>query len=235
MGLTLSQGIDILVGVASLAVAGATLYLGRKTREMARETTVAAKATADEAAKVGRQTAAAERQIELTRMGIDAAIRPWLTRGERHIQDPDVRFRYDPNDEDKLTVELNLRNIGTGIALIVSGDDFRIEGPGPGGAVVTRTGFADSSALPPGEEATISFVMENVDLELFFHENDHWGELLAWVPYSDTNGGQFVLARIHATAYGERGGPYGFHKIDYFTRSEEEAFATVVFDAALMS
>lgn len=90
------------------------------------------------------------------------------------------------------TVKVAVRNIGLGIALIRSGDDFRIEGPGLDGKLISRPGSAASTALPPQEETTLSFVLENIDHRDIF-------------------------------------------KIYYFNLHDEDAFATVVFDAAVVS
>jgi len=133
-----------------------------------------------------------------------------------------------------IPVDIDVRNIGPGIALIQSGDDFRIEGLDAEGKIVTRLGFASSTALPSQEETVVRFLLENVDVETFFSEHRNDGEFKAWIPYSDINGSQFVNARIHA-AWFKSEGEWAYHRIDYFRRDEEEPFAIVVFDAAVVS
>lgn len=238
MDLTLDQWISIGVGAASLLVAGGTFFLAWKTRDMARETKDVAIATATEADKVGRQAEAAERQIELSRRQIelsraalDATIRPWLTKAieTRDLPQPIAEGIW---DERTTVLRMYVRNVGPGIALIESGDEFRIQGLALSGAEVTRRGFADATALPPGETTRVSFVLQNVELEPFFSRHRNSGEFYVWIPYTDSNGGQPVSARIHATFNRDRGS-WLFYQIHYFRPEEEEAFATVEFDAAV--
>lgn len=239
MDLTLDQWISIGVGITSVLVAGATFFLAWKTRDMARETRDVALATATEAQSVGQQAEAAERQIELSRLqmelsrfALDASIRPWLTKpliGPRTVP---IAISVWDSAEGSNVIQMSIRNVGPGIALIRSGPDFRVQGPGPSGTTVTRHGFAASSALPPGEETDVSFVLSNIDLRTFLSQDRNDGEFFVWIPYTDTNGGQRVDARIHAT-YSKDRGEWLFHQIQYFAEEENEPFATVVFDAAV--
>lgn len=231
MSLTLDQWVSVGVGAASVAAAGATFFLAWKTREMAQETKEVAIATVSEAKQVGRQVEAAEHQIQLSRWSMEATIRPWLTKAITTTERPQT-ITQGTWDERTIAVHMYVRNVGPGIALIQSGDDFMIQGRDRSGAEVTRKGFADATALPPGETTRVSFVLQNVEPKSFFSQDRNDGEFYVWIPYTDTNGGQLVGARIHATFSRERG-MWVFHQIHYFREEENEPFATVVFDAAL--
>lgn len=77
------------------------------------------------------------------------------------------------------------------------------------------------------------FVVQGVDSEQFLSLHRNYGEFWVWVPYTDVNGGQGVIARLHLTRV-KAGGSWTFHKIHYFRFDEEVAFAEVTFDAATL-
>ena len=214
------------VGLTNVAVALMTLYLARKTRALAKETKAVAVATSDEARTV--------------RQSLETSTRPWLTRPAvplgAHYGTPAVpseHFVTVNQSEGVLRVVMYLRNVGKGIALIESREEFRIEGRDSEGNPAYRSGFAEAAALPPGESTRITFAVERVDFETFLSLDRHDGEFWVWVPYTDTSGEQATIARVHMTR-AKKAGRWAFHRIHYYTFFEEEPFAQVTFDAAII-
>jgi hypothetical protein len=248
IGLTVPERIDIAVAVASGLVAMGTLVLAWTTSSMARETKASAAATATEAKEVARQAKAAEEQIQLTRAALNSSVRPWLTRVTPPLSSslgadkvPSEHEIVVEGQETNFGVRLHLRNVGPGIALIgrdeLGGRDeaFRIEGLDLNGERVHRNGFAAAAVLPPNESTLISFVVENAPMTQFLSLDRNDGEFWVSVPYTDVNGGQSVVAKVHVTRL-TRAGSWAIHKIDYYDADPsigDDFIATVEFDAAI--
>ncbi|MEA2581084.1 MAG: hypothetical protein QOE83_1976 [Actinomycetota bacterium] len=262
MALHASDWTNIAVAIASGLVALGTLVLARKTSKMAEEskesadqTKVLAEATVQQAKEVGRQAAAAEDQIRLTRFALNASVRPWLTRVTpplpQHLAASsdlhEILVEGIEGQETGLIVSMHLRNVGAGIALIapageVGGKDerLRIEGLARNGTdKVYRPGFTAAAALPPGESSLIYFIIEgaDVDNDSFLSLNRNFGGFFVTVPYTDVNSGQGVVARLHVTRLG-KDGPWAIKQIDYYDGEDEfgpDPIASIEFDAAVRS
>lgn len=235
---TFTEWVQIAVAIASGAVAIATLVLAHRTGAMATETKKVAQATeseakavAEQSEKVAVQAAATDEQARVSAEALRASIRPWLTRTEtttRPYVTPDDWTAGGYRD-----VQLHVRNVGTGIALI-SPESCRIRGRGASEGVFTeRIGAVDQPALPPKESALIRFHIEGPDfsLEDFFNRRKTWGSFNVSVTYTDVDGEQEVVADIQVTALDQEGTRWRLHRIAYTRATEDEPFASVEFDA----
>jgi len=130
-------------------------------------------------------------------------------------------------------VEVWLRNVGTGIALI-SAESCIIKGRAKSeGIFFERTGAVDAPALPPGETAQIRFRVEGSEVSMrdFLNRHKTLGDFFISITYSDVNGEQEVRADAHIAAIDSDGYRWRFHRIAYTRATEGESFAAVEFDA----
>jgi hypothetical protein len=222
LGFTTTEKVNLAVAIASGAVALATLFLGWKTRQMARETKRVAESTEAEARavveqseKVAAQAAASEEQSRIGREALQASIRPWLTavvHGEVVLSGPLIT---DPTEihlsekDDSITCSIPLRNVGNGLALIQP-SMCRFLGRIPGGPpepVVLSQGNPTAAAVGSGEHTRIRFTIAKTSsqwtgltLEGIVGRDRHKGEFFVEVLYTDASGGQPTWARVHAAA-----------------------------------
>lgn len=221
IGFTTVEKVDIAVAVAGGAVALATLYLGWKTRGMARETKRVAEATETEARavleqseKVAAQAAASEDQSRISVEALQASIRPWLTavvHAEVRIPsstglDPAI---YLSERESDFVCSIPLRNVGNGLALIQpSMCRFvgRVLGV-PSEPVALSQGTPTAAAVGPGEATRIEFTIAKTSsqwtgltLDAIVGLDRHNGEFFVEVLYTDASGGQATWARAHVAA-----------------------------------
>jgi hypothetical protein len=243
---TFAERVEIAVAATNGLVALGTGFLAWKTNRVAR-------ATDSEAKAVGKQADASEKQIELTRAALQASIQPWLTtvprpprRSIAYGLGPNAAIGVSPGEEthrvyirypepDEIEISLFLRNVGRGVALIKPLDGCVIEGLGANDEPVTRYGFLSASALPPDDMTRVGFRVQRVDVGRFLSAHRNNGEFWVSVLYTDVRDEQAVRARIHVTAAARDSEEWLFHLIEYRREGEAEPFATVQFDAALLS
>jgi hypothetical protein len=235
---TFAEWVQIVVAFTAGAVALATFRLASRTHSLADETTRVAAATEREAEAVAAQSqlvtmqlAATREQVGLSREALSAAIRPWLTRPT----DVEPRVHSPRTGSSDLTVVLWLRNVGTGIALIPSGRAV-LRGRARGDGFVQRPGHVDQPALPPGENARITFVVRGHDVDpvRFLSQDRSSGELWATVGYTDVSGELPPFeASVHFAAKHPDEVEWGIVSIDHFEPDETEPFIQVRFDAAI--
>ncbi len=246
MGLTASDWIGVIV-------AAATIFLGLATFRMARQTRGVAEATRRMAQSTEIEARSVTEQATLTRASLQASIQPWLTRVTPPISEPrplprtaedllNARVGEEPHivyvvtDNGGLRVTFWMRNVGSGVALLRAQEGCLIEGKDPNDKPVTRHGFPSAAALPPGEATRLAFVVQHVDVPHFLSRdrNTH-GEFWVHVLYTDVNTEQPVWARVHITATDRTASEWLVHRIEYIRDGKDAPFASVQFDAGILS
>jgi hypothetical protein len=228
---TTTEKVNIWLAVASALVAFATLYLALKTRGMVTETKRVAEATEIEAKNVAAQASATERQARISTDALRAAVLPWLTAGREGAA---RNVRVSRSGAQLIVVQLLLRNVGAGIALIPP-DGCTIHGGGPPGTVLDREGYAETPVLPPGDQSWITFQIEGPDIDSnrFLGMDNSWGQITASVVYTDGDGELAMRADVHLAAQDKAGLGWVFNTIDYVrapgSPEWEEDFVTVKF------
>lgn len=242
IGLTIGERINIAVAVASGLVALATGVLAWKTWSVADATHTVAKAAQAEAEAVAAQSeqvtaqaAATKEQAAIGAAALQAAVRPWLTRDRRPASE-DARVATSPQMPGHVFVDLWLRNIGNGLALIPPEGSF-VRGKGRGSTTVERPGHVDQPALPAGESVLIHFDAYGPDVDTVVFQNrgqdGNFGELRVFITYTDANGDQAVEAELHLAARDRETIEWRLVTITYRKAGEVEPFASVRFDAAV--
>ena len=221
---SLGVRLAVLGIIASFAVAGATLWMAKKTKDLA----------VDAAAELetGRRQAAA------------ASTRPWIVPNDLSA----VEIRSIPRDTvNSVFVEARLKNVGPGLALIKSADSW-ICGYGHLNDSNTinqySNVFTETPIVPSGDEFVMSGTVR--------HSSANWsgatpesigfqktpdggypqtGEYVVEVAYTDAAGEDEVVAKVRViieklhtdsggwTTYSSR-----VHRVDYFRGEDQDPF-----------
>lgn len=249
VGITSTDWSTIAVGCSALATAAMAIYtanLASKTKSLAdtaeKEATAVVeqgKAIAKQADAVSEQARAAGEQLVLTRQSARAYVQPWLTLGhdrEFHglhmvrsggMMTGDVPAFLVYHDDQHLFVELVLRNVGSGLAIVdpvvshvVGWPSDRSNDAGP---MNYSSGTIDNPILPSGEEVVVFFDVGfsrwMIDYETLTGQHRNEGEFFIDVVYGDVLGNERTRARFHAARNAEHNA-WSVFEIHYFAPPE---------------
>ena len=237
---TLGVCIAVAGIVASFAVAGATLWMAAKTRELS----VNAK----------REISVSMEQAAAARDAVTAVTRPWIVIGPGggNSMGGDLSFRavqLGPGSDGEWPVNLQvwLKNVGPGLAL-VDPEQSWLYGYGQLGApneIRRFTNiFTDTPVVPTGTEFEVkgrvrasSAEWSNVSVDAFCFPSTPQGgrtqngSVMLEIAYTDVAGKNLVVARIHAVAKSLVNGPPNrvscrVYRVDYLSGEPLEQFST---------
>jgi hypothetical protein len=231
-GLTVSDWVQIIVAVATAALAIVTALMAKRTADMAKATKDVAENTKAEAEAVQReaeavlqQAQAASKQVDVTRAALQASIQPWLT------PPPGGNVVGVESQRDGFTAYVILRNVGAGVALIPKQGCRIIGSPTLPQEKRERRGAPNASVIGVSDQTQILFIVKSAaggpTLEEFSGQAEGKdGEFVIEIDYSDNQGQQRVTARLYIA--GSPAGPsWPIYAIDYFRADEDEPFASV--------
>lgn len=218
--LTVSEGTQVAVAVATLGLAIATWRMARKTGDVATHTEAEAKAVAE-------QVLVANKQVQASSAQLRAAIRPWMA-GAAPSQFPRVEQEH---GEGNFLIGLTLKNVGNGLGLM---QDGYIRAQDRAHELVQYPNFAffNVPVVPVGGDVTIRFVVSPHSmntaastLDQLVRRPETYGEFWVHVLYTDADGQQRTWADVHVA--GRREGDWVLDTIGYRRDGEEEAFVSV--------
>jgi hypothetical protein len=233
---------DVISGISAAAVAASAAV----TAMMAHWTRKAAEAALSEAQAVSRQGQAVElqakatsEQAELTRRSLEATVQPWLILAEEQdfhvggnpsfvVPHPPLTVRLHKHD---LVVDIKVRNVGAGLAIIDSAGSAFIGWPDRRSTeqdpMPFNPGMTLNPVVPSGEQAVMSYTIPlecwNNDFDTITNRHANNGEFFLEIAYSDGVGLGSTTVRFHITHVGHRDSDaWRVHQASYLRRDDTQ-------------